>query len=222
MNRETILIFSAHSDDLQIGMGATVAKYAEEGKRIISVIFTSGESSSPWLKADIIKEERINEATGIDEFLGCEETIFLGIRDKDILGGIKHKGVIEYVDDDETIRKIANIIRKYQPSKIFTHSKLDQHEDHRATNEIVFKALSSMSNKDISVFVFEVWNVLNETRPRMYVDVSKTFKKKIQAMKMFKSQKLSVYSLFMQVILRAVFSGFHAKCRYAERFYKIR
>jgi len=222
MNKETILIFSAHSDDLQLGMGATVAKYAEEGKKIISVIMTSGESSSPWLKADIVKEERIKEAIEIDTFLGCEETIFLGIRDKDILGGIKHKGVVEHIDDNETIKTVANIIRKYQPNKIFTHSKIDPHEDHRATNEIVFKALSSMTNKAISVFVFEVWNVLNESRPRMYVDVTKTFKKKIQAMKMFKSQKISVYSLFVQVILRAIFSGFHAKCRYAERFYKIR
>ena len=33
MDKETILIFSAHSDDLQLGMGATVAKYADEGKR---------------------------------------------------------------------------------------------------------------------------------------------------------------------------------------------
>jgi len=203
-------------------MGGTIAKYAEDGHKIISVIFTSGESSSPWLKRDIIKEERINETIKIDEFLGCGQTIFLGIRDLDMLGGIKHKGVSEFINDEELINKIENIIRKYKPDKIFTHSKLDPHKDHQATNEIVFKALNNIQNNNISVFVFEVWNVLNESRPRMYVDVSKTFNKKIQAMKMFKSQKMFVYALFMQVILRAIFSGFHNKCRYAERFYKIR
>jgi len=72
------------------------------------------------------------------------------------------------------------------------------------------------------LYAFEIWNVVNETHPRIYVDVSKTFWKKIKAMKMFKSQRLYIYLLFTHVIIRAFFSGFHAKCRYAERFYKIR
>ncbi len=222
MKQETILIFAAHSDDEAISMGGTIAKYAGEGKRIISVIFTSGESGSPWLKGDVIREERMKEAVKIDQFLGCEKTLFLGIRDKDLLGGIKHKGIIDYVNDKKLIEKITYLIKKYNPDKIFTHSKFDPHEDHRATNEIVFKALYSANETKASVFVFEVWNILNETHPRMYVDISKTFSKKMQAMKMFKSQKISVYALFIQVVLRAIFSGFHAHCRYAERFYKIR
>ena len=202
-------------------MGGAIAKYASEGNKIISVIMTSGESSSPWLKEDVIKEERIKEAVRIDQFLGCEKTIFIGIRDKDLFGGIKHKGLVAHINNKKLIEKIAFIINKYNPDKIFTHSKEDPHEDHKSANEILFKALILTNNK-ASVYAFEVWNVLNELHPRMYIDISKTFKKKIEAMKMFKSQKMSVYSLFIQVILRAFFSGFHAHCRYAERFYKIR
>lgn len=219
--KETILVFSAHSDDLQIGVGGSIAKYAEEGHRIISIIFTSGEGSSPWIKGDVIKEERIREAIKIDQFLGCEKTLFLSIKDKDLFGGLKHKGLVNFVNNKTVIEKVANVIKKYNPDKIFTHSKSDPHEDHRCANEIVFKALAQTNSK-ASVFAFEVWNVLNENHPRMYVDVSKTFKKKLEAMKMFKSQKMSIYALFIQVILRAFFSGFHAKCRFAERFYKIR
>lgn len=221
MKKETILIISSHSDDLEIGMGGSVAQYASEGKRIISVIMTSGESSSPWLKEDVIREERIKEAVKIDQFLGCEKTIFIGLRDKDLFGGIKHKGLISYINNKKLIEKIAFIIKKYNPDKIFTHSKEDPHEDHKSTNEILFKALALTNNK-ASVYAFEVWNVLNEPHPRMYVNISKTFGKKIEAMKMFKSQKISVYSLFVQVVLRAFFSGFHANCRFAERFYKLR
>ncbi|MBS3175306.1 PIG-L family deacetylase [Candidatus Woesearchaeota archaeon] len=222
MENEIILCFGAHADDLEIGMGGTIAKFASEGKRIISVIMTSGESSSPWLKEDVIKEERIREAINIDQFLGCEKTIFIGIRDKDILGGIKHKGLKSFVNNKKTIEKIASIIKKYKPNIIFTHSNKDPHEDHKSTNEIVFKSLNLLNDKKTSVYSFEVWNVVNEPHPRMYVDISKTFRKKIQAMKMFKSQKISVYSLFIQVVLRAIFSGFHTKSRFAERFYKIR
>ncbi len=221
MVKETIMIFGAHADDSIIGAGGTIAKYAQEGHRIINVIFTSGEGSSPWLKEEVIKEERVKEAIRIDQFLGCEKTLFLSIRDKDLFGGIKHKGLVTFVNNKSLIEKVSNLIKKYNPDKIFTHTKTDPHEDHRSTNEIVFKALA-LTNCRASVFVFEVWNVSNESHPRMYVDVSKTFHKKVEAMKMFKSQKMSVYALFFQVILKAFFSGFHANCRFAERFYKIR
>ena len=90
-------------------------------------------------------------------------------------------------------------------------------------NKAVFEALDDIdTGKKINVYVYEVWNVLNETKPRIYVDVSDTFSIKLQAMKKFKSQWLSIYPLMIPVIVRAVFSGFHAKCRFAERFYKVR
>ena len=121
------------------------------------------------------------------------------------------------------ILDIARIINLYKPSKIFTHSIQDIHSDHNSTHEAVIKALDIIDKKkNISVYSFEVWNIINETNPRMYVDVSKTFSTKIKAMKMFNSQKLYVYLLYFHVFIRAFFSGFHAKCRYAERFYKVR
>ena len=105
----------------------------------------------------------------------------------------------------------------------FIHSKNDAHKDHKAVNKVVFEVLEELdTDKKINVYVFEVWNVLNETKPRMYVEVSDTFGKKIEAMKKFKSQKVFIWTLMPPVIIRAIVCGFHAKCRYAERFYKIR
>ena len=41
-SQEVILCFGAHADDLEIGMGGTIAKYANEGKTVIGVVFSSG------------------------------------------------------------------------------------------------------------------------------------------------------------------------------------
>ncbi len=213
-NKEVVLAFGSHSDDLEIGMGATIAKYKEEGKEVIGVIFSSGDKSSPWLKKDYLVESRKEEAKRIGEFIGCKQTVFFGLEDMKLN---------EKVENPKVKIAVSNVIKHFKPTTIFTHSKFDPHPDHKAVNKSVFEALYELDpHKKINVYVFEVWNVLNEDHPRMYVDVSKTFSRKIQAMKKFRSQKLYVYLLMLPVIIRAIICGFHAKCKYAERFYKIR
>jgi len=212
--KETIMVFAAHSDDETIGCGGTIAKFSEEGKEVIAVVFSSGEKSSPWLKEKYLVESRKEEAKEIGRFIGSSETIFLGLKDTILMSEIENPKV------NNVLKKV---IQRYNPSKIFVHSKFDAHEDHRAVNKAVFRAINEIDKKkEISVYVFEVWNVLNETHPRIYIDVSKTFKRKIDAMKKFKSQRVYIYTLLIPVWIRAWVSGFHAKCRFAERFYKVR
>jgi len=213
-NKEIIIVFASHADDETIGCGATIAKYANQGKKVITVIFSSGENSSPWLRKEYLTETRKEEVKKISVFLGSKQTIFFGLKDMHLT---------EEIENPRVKKAVINIIKHFKPTSIFTHSKYDPHKDHRAANKVVFDALYECDKKyKINVYVFEVWNVLNELKPRMYIDVSDTFGKKIQAMKKFKSQWLYVYLLIIPVIIRAVFSGFHAKCRFAERFYKIR
>jgi len=58
MNRkESILVFSAHSDDFVIGAGGTIAKYVREGKKVQAIVFTYGEKSHPWLKGEVVQSK---------------------------------------------------------------------------------------------------------------------------------------------------------------------
>lgn len=59
------MVFCAHPDDEVLGAGGTIAKYAREGKKVIAVIFSYGESSHPWMKKKIHdknKSQRINQS----------------------------------------------------------------------------------------------------------------------------------------------------------------
>jgi len=58
---ETILVFSAHSDDFVIGAGGTIAKYTEEGKKVIAVVFSYGERSHPWNTKSFVADDGKNE-----------------------------------------------------------------------------------------------------------------------------------------------------------------
>lgn len=214
MGKIRIMIFGAHADDETIGCGATIAKYSQEGNQIISVILSSGEGSSPWLKKDVIIETREKEAKAVSKYLGSNEIIFMELADGKLEQEIENPKVYE------TIKKL---IQRYNPDKVYTHSKFDPLPDHKAVNKIVVKAINSIDKeKKIGVYTFEVWNVVNESQPRVYEDVSKTFGKKIKAMKMFTSQWMAISTLMIPVIIRAKLDGYKAKCRFAERFYKIR
>lgn len=210
--KETILIFAAHADDPEIAMGSTIAKYAKEGKKIITVIFSYGEMSSPWLRKDLIIKERVGEAKRIGKFIGSSETIFLGLRDRNLAEDIEKYNIR---------KKVSNLIKKYKPNIVFTHSNKDHHKDHKDVSNLVRDCLDEI-NKNISLLVFEVWNVVNEDHPRIYEDVSETFGKKIEAMKKFKSQKAFIFTLLVPVWVRAKMIGLLNGYKFGERFYKIR
>jgi len=211
-----VLIFCAHADDEVVGAGATIAKYARENKNIIVVIFSYGESSNPLLKRKIAIETRVKESTEIGKSLGCKETIFLGVSE----GKISKK-----LEDKDFLNKLSILIKKYDPIKIFTHTSSDIfHPDHKAVNQVIIKIIDDLRKK-YSLFTFPIWNPLNflkRENPKLFVDVTKTFEKKIDAMKSFESQKIFTYPLLPLVFLRAKIHGLQNNCKYAEKFYKIR
>ena len=213
---ETILCIGAHSDDIEIGMGATIAKYVKEGKKVIGITFSFGEGSNPLMKEDIVIRQRLEEVENVSKLLGIKDRIFIGLPDGKMM---------KHVDDKEIIIRIENLIEKYKPNKIFTHADNDPHSDHRAVMKIVLKAVDNLK-KDYEVFTFDVWNPFNIFRshkPKMYIDVSDTFEMKIKALKLFTSQKFQgAYSLMPIEIFKSIVYGWIYNCKYAEKFFKVR
>lgn len=211
MKKETIMVFCSHADDEFIGMGGSLIKYAREGKNIIVVVFSYGELSNPLLKKEILIKERVKEAKEIGKFIGCKETIFLGLRDMNLIKDIERFNIK---------KKVKSLIKKYKPKKVFTHSIFDPHQDHRVVGRLIIDILKD--SKNIGLYAFEVWNVVHETHPKVYIDISDTFKKKVESIKRFKSQRIYTYSLFVPVYLRAKIIGLMNGYKFGERFYKIR
>ena len=86
------------------------------------------------------------------------------------------------------------------------------------------KVIDSIDRK-YDIFTFDVWNVINvfrKTKPELYVDVSKTFDKKLEALKLFESQKVYINTLYPSVLFNARLNGERNNCKYAEKFLKVR
>lgn len=215
MKKQSIMIFCAHPDDDVIGAGATIAKYVKEGKEVITIIFSYGEGSHPWMKKRVTVETRVEEAKKAARMLGIKETIFLGLKDTQVL---KHGKELKIE------KKLIEIINKYQPGKIFTHSKDDPWPDHQAIYKLMAAVLKKIKFKG-DVYSFDIWNPLRireRNIPRLVVDVSSTFKFKKSALACYKSQKLSLITLIPFIYSRAIINGINNNVKFAEVFYKIR
>lgn len=73
-----VVIISAHPDDMEIGMGRTVAKLAKSMAVITSVVITNGgRSSNPFaLTEQRLAEVRREEALGAADVLEVKDVIF--------------------------------------------------------------------------------------------------------------------------------------------------
>jgi len=216
---DNILVFCAHSDDQIFGPGATLARYASEGCNIHTVIFSYGESSHPHLKEQVTVKMRVKEAKEADKVIGGKGVMFLGLDEGKFKEQFNAKGLES---------RMKNMILEKNPSKIFTHSDEDPHPDHRAVAEIVLAMADQIHNENnerrYEVYGFDVWgfNIKKTRLPKLYIDVSRHFSKKIDALKKFPSQWMSLVSLMWTVYTRAISAGIKMKARFAERFYKMR
>jgi|TARA_B100001971_G_C18125046_1_gene501571 LmbE family N-acetylglucosaminyl deacetylase len=214
MVKEKVLVLCAHNDDQIIGAGGTMARYIEEGKKVKTYVFFVGENSHPHLKRGVIRKERIREAIKSDKILGGGGVEFLDLHEGNLLD------VKEQLKAREMLKKIFS---KEKPDKIFTHNMDDPHPDHRAVLKVVMDVVKLVKFKG-DVYSFNVWNPLNVRRrnePKLIVNISKTFGKKIKSFLVHKSQMGSIISLLWSVYFQAIVNGRKKNCRYAEVFFKI-
>ena len=212
--QDTILVFCAHSDDEIFGMGGTIANYIKDDKKVVTIIFSKGEKSVPWLNEKYLANLRKKEAHKINDEIGQREIIFLELKDFELVRQIEKENIKE---------RIKKIILKYKPVKIFTHSP-DYHLDHRTVFKTMLEVVDSL-DKRYPVYTFDVWKMIDapQNMPKLYINITKTFSSKINALKQFKSQLLfSIYPLMPSMYFKAIYNGYKNKCKYAELFYKVR
>ncbi|MEA3514999.1 MAG: PIG-L deacetylase family protein [Nanoarchaeota archaeon] len=214
-SKDCILVFCAHNDDNIVGAGGTIVKYAKEGKRVVTIIFSYGEMSHPHLREKLVIETRVKESHKAQAILGEDEVIYLGLKEGNFMNSARDKKIAS---------KIEKIIKESNPSKIFVHSIDDPHPDHQAVYDILNSILDEIKYKG-DVYSFDVWTLVNIRKrdaPKLVVDVTDTFAIKTKAFKVHKSQKVARVLLTWSMYLKAILNGINNGVKYAEVFYKIR
>ncbi len=143
-----ILVFGAHPDDAEFGMGASLVKFVRSGASVAVCVLTRGEAGTFGTA-----EQREREMRAAAEKLGGEIEI-LSFQDCRIF------------DTFESRVRLAEVVRKYKPKIVFApyhtnpsyHKDGGAHPDHTATGTIVRSALRYARFSGLKEAKGEPWN----------------------------------------------------------------
>lgn len=118
------LAIGAHADDIEIGMGATIAKLVALGRTGALLDLTDASMGTRGTPV-----QRLEEATAAAGVLGIAIRRNLGLRD----------GFLQPHDPD-AVRRLVEVLRDLRPRVLFTHPLRDRHPDHEACAALVREA----------------------------------------------------------------------------------
>lgn len=174
-----ILAIGAHADDVEIGMGATLAKYAAAGKNIVICDLTHSELSSNGTV-----EIRQKEAHAAAKLLGIKARLTLDIKDRGLWN----------VDDN--IASIVEVIRTVKPKIVFAPYWEDRHPDHGNSSKLIEEAVFSAGVRNFIVKDTEshrasslyFYMINGFHKPDFMIDVSEYMEVKKQSLNCYASQ----------------------------------
>jgi len=225
MTSYDIMAIAAHPDDTEFAIGGTVARMANEGKKIIYVIATNGNkgSSDPDMTPIRLARIREKEELAAAKVLGVKKVVFLRHEDQSL------------EETPELRKEIVRIIRQYRPEIVITSDPYVrysvQHRDHRIIGRVVLDAVfpgarDRMAYPDLLEQGFMPHKVkqvmLWGTGEINYVsDISNTFDQKMKALRCHISQVGHIDNLESRIRQRN--EGFAAgqQFKLAEIFHRI-
>lgn len=177
-DRLDILIFGAHPDDAEIGMGGTIAKHTRAGLQVGICDLTRAEMSSNGTV-----ELRAEEAKEASKILGLAYRSCLGLPDRGLF-------VCR-----EQIEAVTLEIRRTRPRMVFAPYWEDRHPDHVACSHIVREAVFNAKlrrylpeTEPVTVERHFYYFINDMAEPDVALDVSEVYDVKTGALKVYRSQ----------------------------------
>jgi bacillithiol biosynthesis deacetylase BshB1 len=167
-----LLAIGPHPDDIEIGMGGTVAKHSALGCLVGMCDLTAGEMGSNGTV-----EERIAEAENARRVLSAAWRVNLRLPDR-ALGS-----------SDDHARLVAGLVRRSRPKAVAIPYWSDRHPDHVAASRLltdgVFNAGLRRYTADGDAWKPEwicYYFINDSVVPSFVIDVSEQYEKKRQAL----------------------------------------
>src|SRR5216117_142807 len=173
-----LLVFGPHPDDIEIGLGGTVARHAAAGHRVGLCDLTEGE-----LASNGTVDERRSEASAAARVLGAMFRENLKWPD----GGIEPTPPL--------VRSAVDLIRRHRPHTIAIPYWDDRHPDHVAASHVLRVAAFKSGLRRYATDA-DPWRAdwvcyyfINDgARPSFVIDVSEHYQRKREALDCYRSQ----------------------------------
>ena len=167
-----LLVFGPHPDDLEIGLGGTIARHVAQGSWVGLCDLTAGEMGSNGTV-----EQRIAEGEAARKVLGAAWRENLRLPDRQITNS-----------PDQQIL-VASFIRQHRPRVVAAPYWSDRHPDHAAASTLITEAVFNAGLRKYKA-EGEAWKAewicyyfINDSdKPSFVIDVTDYYEKKRQAL----------------------------------------
>jgi N-acetylglucosamine malate deacetylase 1 len=195
-----ILILAPHTDDGELGCGASISKYIAQGKQVTYIAFSTCSQSLP---KDLPSDTLSKECSAATKALGIQKTIFFDFEVRRLLF---HR--------QEILEELIKINKELQPQTVFLPAQHDVHQDHQ-----VIYAEGLRAFKNCNVLGYELpWNNF-QFQPNYFEKLQEQhLQNKITALKEYRSQSGRKYMNEEFLRSLAVVRGMQANTDYAEAF----
>jgi bacillithiol biosynthesis deacetylase BshB1 len=178
MSSLDLLGFGPHPDDLEIGLGGTIAKHAALGHSVGLCDLTRGEMATNGTP-----DQRLREAEAARKVLGAAWRENLALPDRSIGSAPEH------------VRKVVELIRRVRPRTIAIPYWQDRHPDHQASALLLRDAVFNAKLRRYDA-AGDPWQpqwtcyyfINDAVGASFVVDVSDYYEKKRQALACYVSQ----------------------------------
>lgn len=216
-----VLGIGCHPDDLEIGCGGTLARYAKAGHKVFMCHIANGNMGHMVIPPDELAKMRDKEAQNAARALGAE-SISLDVGDFFVEAG-----------NHATREKLVEVVRYTKADIIITHNPDDYMRDHMQASRMAFDAS----------FVCTVPHLATETKfypdfppvfymdtlagvgfiPTEYVDITEEMEQKLEAVACHESQVKWMMEHdhidFLDFVRTCnKYRGLQSSCQYAEGF----
>jgi N-acetylglucosamine malate deacetylase 1 len=200
-----VLILSPHTDDAELGCGATISRLIEEGNKILWVVFSTAEESLP---SGMPPQTLENEFRNVIKHLK--------LKDDDVI--INHFRV-RYLHENrqDILELLVKIRNSFNPSLVIGPSLNDFHQDHTIVANEMVRAFKSHS----SIISYELpWNHITFNTQLFFKITKEQLENKINILGEYKSQIRKERSYFSKDFIKgiAITRGLQMNSDYAEAF----
>jgi N-acetylglucosamine malate deacetylase 1 len=200
MQNKNILILAPHTDDGELGCGASIAKFIKEGRKVTYIGFSTCFQSLPEnLPSDTLR----NECIAATNFLGIQDVRFFDFQVRKLL-----------VNRQEILEELIKINAEIQPNTVYLPAEHDIHQDHQVIYSEGFRAF-----KNSNILGYELpWNNF-KFYPNYFERIEEDeLTAKQSALKEYKSQAHRKYMdpNFQRSL--AIVRGIQSNTPYAEAF----
>ena len=197
LHPKVVLGIAAHPDDLDVGAGGTIARFAAQGAQVHYLILTDGGKGSddPSITSPQLVEIRHREQQTALEIVGGKTITFLDYPDGELEVTMELKKQIV-----KAIRSInPDVVITMDPTVVYVAQKgIINHPDHRAAGQATLDAVFPLARDrltfpDLYAEGYEPHKtatvlLVNFNEGNFAVDITDTFETKLAALKAHVSQ----------------------------------